>query len=210
MGILCVGRNVDHRAAQTPVERGKYLVNLGGCVDCHTPGYFFGKPDPARLLGGSEVGFEIAGLGFFYGPNLTPDPGTGLGRWTDEQIVAAFTTGIRPDGRILAPIMRWRAFSSLTRSDALAIVSFLKSLPPVRNKVPGPLGATEKPTSQLTDLIVLLPWRGLPGHRLYPRFTGPASVLAFPEMGRPWVGRSVNAAQTAPANARAVASSIAR
>jgi mono/diheme cytochrome c family protein len=49
------------------IERGKYLVTLGGCTDCHTPGYFFGKPDPARQLGGSEVGFEIAGLGCFTG-----------------------------------------------------------------------------------------------------------------------------------------------
>jgi hypothetical protein len=44
-----------------------------GCNDCHTPGYFFGKPDMARFLGGSEVGFEIPGLGVFHGPNLTPD-----------------------------------------------------------------------------------------------------------------------------------------
>jgi mono/diheme cytochrome c family protein len=57
----------DPAAAQ--VERGKYLVTLGGCTDCHTPGYFFGKPDAARYLGGSEVGFEIPGLGVFHGPN---------------------------------------------------------------------------------------------------------------------------------------------
>ena len=43
--------------AQSPAERGRYLVNLGGCTDCHTPGYFFGMPDMSRLLGGSEVGF---------------------------------------------------------------------------------------------------------------------------------------------------------
>src|SRR5882724_3967105 len=85
-------------------ERGKYLVTLGGCTDCHTPGYFFGKPDTARYLGGSEVGFEIPGLGIFHGPNLTSDPETGLGSWTDAQIAAAITTGKRPDGRELAPI----------------------------------------------------------------------------------------------------------
>ena len=59
----------SHNAsAQTPVERGKYLVAFGGCNDCHTPGYFFGKPDMARYLGGSEVRFEIR-LGVFHGPN---------------------------------------------------------------------------------------------------------------------------------------------
>ena len=62
-------------AQQSQVERGKYLVTLGSCTDCHTPGYFFGKPDMTRYLGGSEVGFEIPGLGVFHGPNLTPELG---------------------------------------------------------------------------------------------------------------------------------------
>ena len=95
-------------AVKQQIERGKYLVTLGGCHDCHTPGYFFGKPDATRYLGGSEVGFEIPGLGVFHGPNLTPDKDTGLGSWTEEQIVAAIQTGTRPDGRVLAPIMPWR------------------------------------------------------------------------------------------------------
>ena len=47
-------------ADDAAVARGKYLVTLGGCQDCHTPGHFFGKPDMARALGGSEVGFEPA------------------------------------------------------------------------------------------------------------------------------------------------------
>ena len=88
-------------AQQSQVERGKYLVALGSCTDCHTPGYFFGKPDMARYLGGSEVGFEIPGLGVFHGPNLTPDAETGLGNWTIAQIVTAIQTGKRPDGREL-------------------------------------------------------------------------------------------------------------
>src|SRR5215210_5807307 len=90
-------------AQSSQIERGKYLVTLGGCNDCHTPGYFFGKPDMARFLGGSEVGFEIPGLGVFHGPNLTPDQDTGLGKWSTEEIVAAITKGQRPDGRVLAP-----------------------------------------------------------------------------------------------------------
>jgi len=84
---------VQARAADDQVARGKYLVSFGGCFDCHTPGYFFGKPDMSRYLGGSEVGFEIPGLGLFYGPNLTPDRETGLGSWTAEQIVTALQTG---------------------------------------------------------------------------------------------------------------------
>jgi len=135
------------------VKRGKYLVAFGGCNDCHTPGYFFGKPDTARYLGGSEVGFEIPNMGVFHGPNLTPDPETGIGTWTTEQIIAAITKGQRPDGRILAPIMPWHAFAALTDQDVRAIVAFLQSLPPVKNKVPGPFGPGEKATSFVMKIV---------------------------------------------------------
>jgi mono/diheme cytochrome c family protein len=129
------------------VARGKYLVGIAGCNDCHTPGYFFGKPDMTRFLSGSEVGFEMPGLGIFHGPNLTPDRETGLGTWTPAQIAAAVTKGVRPDGRMLAPIMPSHAFASLTPADTRAIVAYLQSLPPVQNKVPGPFGPNEKATS---------------------------------------------------------------
>jgi mono/diheme cytochrome c family protein len=140
-------------AADRQAERGKYLVTLGGCTDCHTPGYFFGKPEQARYLGGSEVGFEIPGLGVFHGPNLTPDKDTGLGNWTTQQIVVAIQTGKRPDDRMLAPIMPWKALANLTKADATAIAVYLKSLPAVKNKVPGPFGANEKPTSFVMKIV---------------------------------------------------------
>ena len=140
-------------AQQSQVERGKYLVTLGICTDCHTPGYFFGKPDMARYLGGSEVGFEIPGLGVFHGPNLTPDSETGLGNWTIAQIVTAIQTGKRPDGRELAPIMPWRAFANLTKDDVTAIAVFLKSIPAVKNKVPGPFGANDKATEFVMKVV---------------------------------------------------------
>src|SRR5215208_5971653 len=86
-------------ADDSQITRGKYLVTLGGCNDCHTPGYFFGNPDMSRFLGGSDVGFEIPGLGVFHGPNLTPDRETGLGNWSEKDIMRAVRTGVRPDGR---------------------------------------------------------------------------------------------------------------
>jgi len=135
------------------IERGRYLVTLGGCTDCHTPGHFLGKPDLTRELGGSEVGFEIPGLGVFYGPNLTPDRETGLGTWSGADIVKAVQTGVRPDGRGRVPIMPWPAFAKLTRSDAEAIVAYLKSLPPVTNKVPGPFGEGQTPTSFVMKVV---------------------------------------------------------
>lgn len=140
-------------AADPAVERGKYLVTIGGCNDCHTPGHFLGKPDMSRQLGGSEVGFELPSLGVFYGPNLTMDKDTGLGGWTNEQIATALTKGTRPDGRKLAPIMPWQAFAVLTKADVSAIIAYLRSLPPVRNKVPGPFGPLEPPTSFVMKIV---------------------------------------------------------
>ena len=130
--------------AESQLDRGKYLVVVASCNDCHTPGFFLGKPDMAKYLGGSDVGFEIPGLGVFAGRNITPDKETGIGNWTDEQIATAITTGKRPDGRQLAPIMPFAAFSYMTKEDVAAIVAFLRSVPPVKNEVAGPFKPGEK------------------------------------------------------------------
>jgi mono/diheme cytochrome c family protein len=159
MTLAAVGGRAE-AATQGAIARGKYLVEFGGCNDCHTPGYFFGKPDASRYLAGSDVGFEIPQMGVFVAPNLTPDKETGLGNWTKAQIVTALQTGVRPDGRVLSPNMPWRAFANLTKADAEAIVDYLKSLPPIRNKAAGPFGPNEKvpvfvltirPPSQASD-----------------------------------------------------------
>ncbi len=151
--LFTLGAWPNALAADPTVERGRYLVAIGGCSDCHTPGYFLGKPDIAHRFAGSDVGFEIRSLGVFYGPNLTPDKETGLGAWTDSQIAASITAGVRPDGRHLAPIMPWRSFAVLTKPDVDAIVAYLRRLPPVRNKVPGPFGPQEIPTSYVMKVV---------------------------------------------------------
>ena len=76
--------------------------------------------------------------------------------------MTAITTGVRPDGRILAPIMPWQDLAHLTHADALAIAAYLKSLPAVKHKVPGPFGPQEKPS---VFVMVVLPadvYAGLP------------------------------------------------
>jgi len=133
--------------AEPQIERGKYLVVLASCNDCHTPGFFLGNPDMSKYLGGSDVAFELPGLGAFAGRNITPDKDTGIGNWTAEQIAAAITTGKRPDGRQLAPIMPYHAFSYMTKEDVAAIVAFLQSIPAVKNEVAGPFKPGEKVTS---------------------------------------------------------------
>jgi len=150
---LIVASSTNANAASDKIERGKYLVEFGGCNDCHTPGYFLGKPDTDRYLGGSDVAFEIPGLGVFVPANITPDKVTGIGDWTEDQIVTALQTGGRPDGRILAPIMPWQAFAKLTEDDAHAIAAYLKTLKPVDHAVPGPFGPGEKVPTMMFRIL---------------------------------------------------------
>ena len=140
-------------ADEAQIERGKYLVTIAGCNDCHTPGYFLGKPDFSHTLGGSDVGFGVPGVGTFVGANLTSDKETGLGGWTDDQIIAAFTKGMRPDGRKLAPMMPYEGLSHLSQDDAHAIVAYLRSLPAVKHAVPGPFGPKEVPSTLVMTII---------------------------------------------------------
>jgi len=140
-------------AASRQVERGKYLMSIIPCTDGHTPGSFLGKPDMTRFLGGSDVGFAIPDLGVFVGRNLTPDNDTGIGKWTIRQIATAITDGVMPDGRKLAPPMPSEWFHHMTKSDALAIAAYLKTIKPVKNNVPGPFGPTQKPTSFVYQVI---------------------------------------------------------
>ena len=130
--------------AESAVKRGEYLIRIMDCVGCHTDGALVGKPDSALFLAGSKIGFGIPGLGIFYPPNLTPDQETGLGQWSETEIIAAIRAGVRPDGRELAPAMPWRSYAALTDADAQAVVAYLKSLPPVRFAAPPPTGPDEK------------------------------------------------------------------
>ena len=74
-------------------------------------GALAGQPDPKLHLAGSNIGFGVPGLGVFYPPNLTPDRETGLGSWSEADIVRAVRQGVRPDGRELAPVMPWRNYA---------------------------------------------------------------------------------------------------
>jgi mono/diheme cytochrome c family protein len=133
------------------LARGKYLVTVIACGDCHTPGAMYGSPDMSRQLSGSEVGWK-GPWGVSYARNLTPDAETGIGAWSDEQLINAFRTGMRPDGRHLSPPMPWPDFANLTDEDAHAVAAYLKSLPPVRHKVPDPLPPGVTPAGSVFDL----------------------------------------------------------
>ena len=140
-------------SAETPVERGAYLAHIMDCGGCHHTGAFTPQPNLETPLAGSDIGFEMPGMGYVYPPNLTPDEETGLGKWSDEEIIAAFTTGMRPDGRQLAPMMPWMSYAHITADDANALVAYLRSLKPVTHKVPGPLAAGDTPTAPYFTVI---------------------------------------------------------
>lgn len=165
-GVACLllGASLHGAAAasKAQIARGKYLTTIMGCTDCHTPGSFLGHPDMSKFLGGSDVGFAIPGMGVFVGANLTPDKETGLGKWTTQQIITAFTTGRTPQGRILAPIMPYEDFKSLTKADAVAIAAYLQSLPPVNHAVPGPFGPNETPTTFVMTVVPGNIYAGMP------------------------------------------------
>jgi cytochrome c553 len=139
-------------AAPSPeaiLARGQYLANIMACGDCHRPGGLTGQAKPGAPLSGSQEGFEVPGFGVVYPPNLTPHE-TGIAAWTEAQLITAFTKGQRPDGRMLAPIMPWPAYAALTPEDAQALAAYLKSQPPVENKVPGPTPPAQAKNPYLT------------------------------------------------------------
>jgi mono/diheme cytochrome c family protein len=122
-------------SAQSPLERGRYLVEgLAACGNCHTPKGPDGADLPGKHLAG---GFQFEEpFGLWIGPNITPDPETGIGRWTEADMVRAIREGKRPDGRTLGPSMPFYLYRRLVDSDVKAIVTYLRTVRPVRQVVP--------------------------------------------------------------------------
>lgn len=149
--------------AQTPVERGRYLVNTSACHDCHTPwamGPQGPAPDMTRMLSGHPANVEVPAApaasaawpmsasptntawagpwGVSFTANLTPDA-TGLGTWTADEFVAAIRTGRHQGrGRQILPPMPAPVYAQMTDADLRAIFAYLQTIPAISNKVPEP------------------------------------------------------------------------
>lgn len=153
--LACMSISGTTAAQEGDPGRGEYLARIMDCGGCHTRGTFLGQPDPDLYLAGSEVGFHLPGLGYFYPPNLTPDPASGLGTWSEEDIIRAVREGVRPDGRMLAPIMPSRSYAALTNEDVRALAAYLKSLPPIEYPdEPRPAGDAEQPVAPYLELVL--------------------------------------------------------
>jgi mono/diheme cytochrome c family protein len=129
---------ISTASAESSVERGNYLVNaVMGCDGCHTPrpggAFDFSK----RFSGGSQIWDEKAYT--VRGSNITPDPETGIGTWSEGDIKRALTEGVRPSGVPLAPQMPFAFYKILTLRDLDAVAAYIKSIAPVRNQVPPPV-----------------------------------------------------------------------
>ncbi len=149
--------------AGSSVERGKYLVTILACNDCHTP-WVMGPqgpmPDMNRMLSGHPQQIAMpsppvlpegpwlwvgAGSntafagpwGISYAPNLTPSESSGIGIWTKEIFVKALRTGKHwGESRPIMPPMPWPSYSHMTDEDLGAIYDYLRTIPPVENRVP--------------------------------------------------------------------------
>jgi mono/diheme cytochrome c family protein len=161
-GVACTRQAAT--SAPSPVERGRYLVTIGGCNDCHTPlkmGAAGPEPDFQRLLSGHPSGMQLppppalggawlaAGSatmtawagpwGISYSANLTPDMETGIGAWEEAMFIQAMRTGKHlGGGRDILPPMPWQGLGKAGDEDLRAIFAYLKSIPAIKNQVPDP------------------------------------------------------------------------
>jgi mono/diheme cytochrome c family protein len=123
--------------AGTPVERGRYLAAAADCTACHT------VPGGDEYAGG--VAFALP-FGTLYSSNLTADPDTGIGGWTEDEFVTAVRSGLARGGRRLYPAHPYTTYAGMARNDVIAIKAYLDSLPAVKNAVPS--GQLSFPYSQ--------------------------------------------------------------
>ena len=124
------------------VSQGKYLVELLGCANCHTDGALVGQANHDKPLAGSSIGIaytnpmEMRYPGILFPSNLTPDMETGIGSWSDIELMRMLRSGIDKHGRGKLSVMPWPAYAIVSDDDSLSIVSYLRSLEPVKFKVP--------------------------------------------------------------------------
>jgi mono/diheme cytochrome c family protein len=117
------------------LARGTYLMNsIVACGNCHVQRGEKGQPLMDKGLSGGMVFDEEPFKA--YAPNITPDPETGIGKWTDAQLAKAIREGVRPDGSVIGPPMPIMFYRGMADEDLHAIIAYLRAQPPVKNAVP--------------------------------------------------------------------------
>src|SRR5215472_5654898 len=136
--FIIVGSFSAVASAETPVDRGSYLVNsIGACGNCHARDAQGSDFHPAMALAGGFI-FDVIDPdlpGHVIASNITPDPDTGIGKWSEADIVLALRNGKRPDGSIIGPPMPIPVYRELSDQDATAMAAYLLSAKPAKNAV---------------------------------------------------------------------------
>ena len=117
----------NNTIGQDLIEKGKYIFHASGGCSCHTDT----KNDGAFLAGGRPINTPF---GTFFGTNISPDPATGIGEWTDEDFVRAMTKGLSPEGNHYFPVFPYTSFHNITQEDLIALKAYLFSIPAVNQK----------------------------------------------------------------------------
>lgn len=127
-------------ATPARLARGKYLVeNVSSCIDCHSghlETYAFPVKPGTEGQGGFVFDKNIGFPGVVAAQNITPDPETGLGKWTDGEVLRAMREGVDRDGNALFPMMPYQHFRYMGDEDAKSVVAYIRTLEPIRNQVP--------------------------------------------------------------------------
>lgn len=174
-GLLFIAASPGEKGASASnadrIERGRYLVELSGCNDCHSPKVMSPKGPalhPLKLLSGHQADAKLPEVprnvlnakgwiamtnsdmtawagpwGISFAANLTSDPATGIGGWTEQLFITTMRTGKHHGtGRQILPPMPWENYAKASDQDLKDIFAYLKSVPPVRNLVPQPIPPT--------------------------------------------------------------------
>jgi len=112
--------------AQGDAKRGEYLAKAGGCLGCHTLEAKDAKDKPVPYAGGRALKTPF---GTFHGPNITPHPEAGIGRWSEADFVRAMREGRRPDGSNYFPAFPYPSFTQIADADLRDLWAYLRSLP---------------------------------------------------------------------------------
>lgn len=146
----CTGKYIRETTADkidaTPerLARGAYIVNnIGACGGCHTTRDGATKMEDFVTMGESTTGylaggndFVIEGMGQFTIPNLTPDMETGIGGWTDDEIMRAVRDGVNRHGDLMFPMMPFNQYQHMSDEDVKSIVAYLRSVPAIKQPKP--------------------------------------------------------------------------
>lgn len=136
IAIFALAKPAAGQESETLLDRGRYLVEtIAGCGNCHTPKTSDGVPIADMNLAGAFV-IEEPGLFIAYAPNITMDVETGLGDWSDADLIRAIREGFRPDGTLIGPPMPTPFYRDMSDRDVRAIVAYLRTVQPVENAVP--------------------------------------------------------------------------